>query len=222
MTKNSLTLAVAFAALASLSAKAQGIIAYDNTTGYQNTVTSRGNTEIGDEINLTTGATTLTDFQFEYNYSGPVSGNPAGSGVLRIYDKSGNGGLTPGNLLFQSDPFTLNAGFNQGAVHNLSVTVPGTIIWTVQFSGILGTGDNAGLLFYNGVGVGGGPGESFDDHWEFTGEVGNPTPHWVLTDNTGVIDNFGGRATAVPEPATVGLLLGGAAILGMAARRRKS
>ena len=45
MRKNSLTLAVAFAALASLSAKAQGTIAYDNTTGYENLVTSQGPVE---------------------------------------------------------------------------------------------------------------------------------------------------------------------------------
>jgi hypothetical protein len=228
MTKNSLTLAVAFAAIASLSAKAQGTVAYDNTTNAQKDasgniiVTGRGNTEVGDEINLLTGPSLLTDFQFEYNYTGPVPGNPAATGVLRIYDKTGNAGFTPGNLLFQSDPFTLISGFHQAAVHNLSVAVPGTIIWSVGFSGIAGTGDNAGLLFYNGVGVGGGPGESFDDHWEFTGESGNPTPHWVLTDNAGIIDNFGARATVVPEPATVGLLLGGAALLGLAARRRKS
>src|SRR5258706_16105471 len=96
MTKNSLTLAVAFAALASLSAKAQGIIAYDNTTGYQDTVTSRGNLEIGDEINLTTGASTLTDFQFEYDYTGAGGAG----GILRFYAKDAAGGLKPGTLLF--------------------------------------------------------------------------------------------------------------------------
>jgi hypothetical protein len=222
MTKNSLTLAVAFAALASLSAKAQ-IIAYDNTTGYQGTVTSRGNVEIGDEINLTTGASTLTDFQFEYNY---VGADPAASGVLRFYAKDGDAGalqdVLPGTLLFESASFTLQTGFHQGAVNNLSLAVPGTFIWTVQFSGISGSGDNAGLLFYNGVGVGGGPGQSFDDHWEFVGEVTNPTPHWVLTDNAGLIDNFGARVTVVPEPTTVGLLIGGAAVLGLAIRRRKA
>jgi hypothetical protein len=230
MTKNSLTLAVAFAALANLSAKAQNVVAYDNTTGYQGTVTSRGNTEIGDEINLTTGASTLTDFQFEYNYTGPVAGNPAATGVLRLYAKDGGGGTTPGTLLFESAPFTLQTGFNQGAVNNLSVAVPGTLIWTVDFDGIVGTGDSAGLLFYNGVGVGGGPGESFDDHWEFTGTTQIPAPHWALVDNGPTpdvggappIDNFGARVTVVPEPSTIALAIGGAALLGFAARRRKA
>src|ERR1041385_8815048 len=94
MTKNSLTLAVAFAALASLSAKAQ-FIAYDNSSTYEGSVTSRGNVEVGDEINLSTGASTLTDFQFEYNYTGPVAGNPDATGVLRFYAKDGtsSGGI---------------------------------------------------------------------------------------------------------------------------------
>src|SRR3954468_14601494 len=185
MTKNSLTLAVAFAALASLSAKAQ-IIAYDNSSTYEGSVTSRGNVEVGDEITLSTGATTLTDFQFEYNYTGPIAGNPDATGVLRFYAKDGNGGLTPGTLLFESGPFTLQAGLHQGAVNGLSLAVPGTFIWSVDFDGIVGTGDNAGLLFYDPPTVG----SSFNDHWEFVGEPGNPTPHWVLTDNPGLIDNF--------------------------------
>jgi hypothetical protein len=218
MTKNSLTLAVAFAALASLSAKAQ-IIAYDNTSNYQNVVSSQGNIEIGDEINLTTGASTISDFQFEYNYNG--AGTP--TGILRIYAKDANSGLAPGTLLFQSGSFTLQNGFHQGAVNNISLAVPGTIIWSVDFAGI-GAGENAGLLYYNGVGVGAGPGQSFDDHWEFTTDPNNPSlpPHWVLFDTPGVIDNFGARVTTVPEPTTVGLLMGGAALLGLAARRRKA
>lgn len=217
MTKNSLTLAVAFAALASLSAKAQ-FIAYDNSSTYEGSVTSRGNVEVGDEINLSGGAATLTDFQFEYNYTGPVAGNPDATGVLRFYAKDGNGGLTPGTLLFESAPFTLQAGFHQGAINGQSIAVPGTLIWSVAFNGIAGTGDNAGLLFYDPPTAG----SSFDDHWEFTGEVNNPTPHWVLTDNPGLIDNFGARVTVVPEPTTVGLLIGGATLLGIAARRRKA
>jgi hypothetical protein len=217
MTKKTLTLAVAFAALAGFSAKAQ-TIAYDNTTNYQNAVTDRGNLEVGDEINLTTGAATLTDFQFEYNYN-QGSGAGGATGVLRFYAKDANSGLKPGTLLFESAPFTLASGFHQGAVNNVSVPVPGTFIWAVDFDGITGgaTGDSAGLLFYNGVTVGGGPGQSFDDHWER-----DVNGVWQLADNANLIDNFGARVTVVPEPTTVGLLLGGAALLGIAARRRKS
>jgi len=109
-------------------------------------------------------------------------------------------------------------------VNGLSLAVPGTFIWTVAFNGIVGTGDGAGLLFYDPPAVG----SSFDDHWEFTGTTDNPTPHWVLADNQEIIngaelvDNFGALVTVVPEPTTVGLLIGGAALLGIAARRRKA
>lgn len=214
MTKKCLTLAVATAALASLSAKAQ-VIAYDNSTGYQNTVTDRGNIELGDEINLTTGASTLTDFAFEYNYSG----GDGATGVLRLWDKAGN---LPGTLLFQSSSFALQSGFHTASVNGLSLAVPGTLVWTVDFDGI-GTGETAGLLFYNGVGVGSGPGQSFDDYWENLGTVA--APNWALSEtpaSAGLIDNFGARVTVVPEPTTVGLLIGGAAVLGLAARRRKA
>ena len=214
---NSLTLAVAFAALASLSAKAQSLIAYDNTTSYQNMVSSRGAIEIGDEINLIGGANTITSFAFEYNFTGTGA---APTAFFRIWDKTGAGGLAPGNLLLQSAQFTLEAGFHTVTLDNLSLAVPGTIIWTVDFDGAFPGSDNAGLLFYNGVGVGGGPGQSFDDHWENLGTVA--APNWVLADNAGVIDNFGARVTVVPEPGTIALFVGGAAVLGLAARRRKS
>lgn len=219
MTKKSLTLAVATAALASLSAKAQ-VIAYDNTTGYQGRVTALGNSEVGDEINLTTGASTLTDFAFEYNYSG----GDGATGVLRLWAKDAAGNLAPGTLLLQSTPFVLQSGFHSASVNGLSLSVPGTLIWSVDFDGLAGA-ESAGLLFYNGVGVGSGPGQSLDDYWENTGTVA--VPNWVLreTDNVAfpnVIDNFGARVTVVPEPTTVGLLVGGAALLGLAARRRKA
>src|SRR5204863_601094 len=115
-----------------------------------------------------------------------------------------------GNLLLQSDPFNLQNGFHQGLLTGLSVSVPGTFIWTVDFDGVTGA-DNAGLLFYNGVTVGGGPGQSFDDHWENTGTVA--LPNWVLMDQATVIDNFGARVTVVPEPGTIALLAGGAAVM---------
>lgn len=215
MTNKSLTLAVAAAALASLSAKAQ-IIAYDNTTGYQNVVTARGNTELGDEINLTTGATTLTRFQFEYNYSG----GDGATGILRLWARDGGpNGLLPGTLLLQSDPFALVAGFNQADVNGLSLDVPGRLVWTVDFDGLAGA-ETAGLLFYNGVGVGEGPGQSTDDYWENQGTVA--VPDWALMVTGGIVDNFGARVTVVPEPTTVGLLIGGVAMLGLAARRRKA
>lgn len=216
MTKsNSLTLAVAMATVATFSAKAQ-FIAYDNTSNYQGIVSSRGETEIGDEVSLIGGANVVTEFRFEYNFTGA---NDAGTGIVRFYDKTGAGGLAPGNLLMESSPFNLQNGFNQGVITGLNVAVPGTFIWTVDFDGIDGA-ETAGLLFYNGVTVGGDPGQSFDDHWENANESG--APNWVLGNNTdfGVVDNFGARVTVVPEPGTMALFALGAAAL--IARRRKA
>lgn len=216
MTKtNSLTLAVAVATLASFSAKAQ-FIAYDNTSNYQGVVTSRGNTEVGDEINLVGGGAVVTAFQFEYNFTGP---NDGATGIVRFWDKTGGGGLAPGAILLESSPFNLQNGFHQGSLDNLNVLVPGTFIWSVDFDLVDG-GENAGLLFYNGVGVGSDPGESLDDHWENLGSAASP--NWVLANNTdfGVVDNFGARVTVVPEPGTMALFALGAAAL--IARRRKA
>jgi hypothetical protein len=227
---NSITLIVALAAWTGLSARGQSAlfddlgrpIVYENTTNYQDARTSRGNLEVGDEINLFGGATTVAEFRFEYVYTGT---SPAAQGILRFYAKDDAGGLKPGTVLFESAPFTLANGFHTGIVPDLNLAMPGTFIWSVQFSGITVGVDDAGLLFYNGVSTGPSagtstaPGSSFDDHWER-----NPAnlSEWLLTDNSGLIDNFGARVITVPEPTTVALLIGGAAVLGLAARRRKA
>jgi hypothetical protein len=197
-------------------------IAYDNTSGYQGTVTSRPNIEVGDEINLIGGPATMTRFQFEYNATGMIGGE---FGVVRIYDMRESSiprdyPFLPGNLLFESQPFTLLDGFHQGSIDNLSLAVPDRIVWSVEFSGITAPGSNAGLLFYHGVEVSGAPGGSFDDHWEFIASVGNPTPHWVLVDNDlPLIDNFGARVTAIPEPSSFALMIIGGVFMARSARR---
>src|SRR4051812_167420 len=101
MTKsNSLTLAVAVATLAGFTTKAD--VVYDNTTNYQNTRTSKGNLELGDEINLTSGATTVTEFRFEYAYTGT---SPSAQGIVRFYAKDAASGLKPGTVLLETAPF---------------------------------------------------------------------------------------------------------------------
>jgi hypothetical protein len=196
-------------------------IAYDNTTEYEGYVTSRGNTEIGDEINLLSGPATMTRFQFEYSAVGITT---EATGIVRFYSMKQVSApheqpFQPGTLLFESEPFPLLNGFHQGSIDNLSLDVPEKFVWSVAFSGLQGTGDNAGLLFYNGVEVAGGPGQSYDDHWEFNGSISNPFPHWQLVDNPGVIDNFAARVTTVPEPGCIRLMAAGVFAIGFAARR---
>jgi hypothetical protein len=217
MMKKTLSLAVAVATLAGYSTQAADVTAYDNTASYQGLVSSRGTREIGDEINLGLPST-LTSISFEYHYAG-VTG--AASGILRVRDIAL--GDTPGSILLQSNPFSLENGFHSASVTGLSLDVNSRIVWSVEFTGTVSEGgaNNAGLLFYTGAPVADVPGGSTDDHWENNGTAASPI--WVLADNAGgIIDNFGARVTVVPEPGTVAMLgLGGLALVA-AARRRKA
>lgn len=230
MTKTtSLTLALAAAALGTFTAKADSIV-YDNTATAQtsggdliySSASAAGNKEFGDEINLSGGATTVTRFQFEYVYTG--SSGDGATGVLRFYDMIPAGaGFKPGNLLLQSTPFQLanpaafdaNGGY-QGDTGAISVAVPGRFVWSVEFN--FAAGATGGLLLYNGAGVGSGPGQSLDDHWEST-SAGN---NWNLYNYALGVDNFNARVTAVPEPGTVALISMGSLGLMALARRRKA
>lgn len=215
---NGILFALALAATTG-SAKAADVIGYDNTASYQGQFSNRGNFEVGDQIRLSTGPSTLTSFQFEYNFTG-VDG--AATGTLRFWDLSGTtagGGPAPGNLLFQSDVFNLNNGFNQAFVTNISLSVPESFVWTVDFNGVDGA-EQAGLLFYNGATVGNGPGQSEDTSWENT-STDPGTVTWALVNTPSVFDNFGARVYVVPEPTTIALIATGGALVGLAARRRR-
>jgi hypothetical protein len=228
---NGLLFAAALAATAG-SAKAQ-VIGYDNSATYQGQYSNRGNVEVGDEIRLNTGGpSVVTRFDFEYNFSGPNgSAVPAGgsaTGILRFWDNTGitvENRVAPGNLLFESSPFTITANANPAIVShhafvdNISVLVTETFYFSVDFNGV-DAGEEAGLMFYSGAGVGSGPGQSLDESWENRGS--GSTAQWVLVNTPGVFDNFGARVTVVPEPGTIALGIAGAAVLGLAARRRKA
>jgi hypothetical protein len=212
--RNCVLFSIGTALLAAAPAKAQ-TFAFDNTSNYQNLTSDRGTIEIGDEVNLTTGPATMTEFVFEYLYTGTDTGSATVQ--VRFYDKTGNAGTTPGNVLFQTVPFTIQSGFNAVNITGMSVPVPGRLIWTADFEGLSGPQPNAGLLFYNGVSVGDGPGQSRDDHWE---NLGTPiAPNWALINTAGVVDNFGARITVIPEHGT-SAVVAGLALAGFAAIRR--
>src|SRR5688572_10589844 len=90
MTKtNTVTLAIAALALAA-PAFGQEVIVYDNSSGFANLVTTRGNTEIGDQIILSNPSLNYIDrFEFEYNYA-QGNGDGIATAQIRFYAMNGN------------------------------------------------------------------------------------------------------------------------------------
>jgi hypothetical protein len=222
MTKSkSVILAIAAAGLAGLSVQAQ-VVAYNNAVGYptvngEKIYTDVHFPEIGDEINLTTGPSTVVNFQFEYRYTGPTSDSAIG--ILRFYalEPAAAGGFLPAATpLLESAPFDLVNGDHTVNTGDISVAVPGRFVWAVTFLNT-GGGTPAGLIFGTGAPVSDGPGGSGPDHWER-----DPVNGWNLYDSALGIDNFRALVTVVPEPGTVALMVAGGAALLASARRRKA
>ena len=82
-------------------------------------------------------------------------------------------------------------------------------------------GEGAGLLFYSGATTGSDPtflDPTLGSQQHFT--VRNVGGSWQLINHDGVVDNLGVRFTAVPEPSTFALMLGGLAMFGFLRRRK--
>ncbi len=231
--------AVCLAASVLLGASASAAIIYDNTETFTGRITGEeSGTEIGDVVVFGGTDRILTDFQFEYFVGGPggtaASGNEMAQVFLRAMDgpSNGAGGNLPGTILWQSGQFSLESGYHQIDITGLNVTVPNSVAWTVVFTGIdngnpdVTTDDElAGLLFYLDSNTEGGVNPTFFDSVSnqqepYTIRRGTDGG-WELLNHPNVVDNLGARFTAVPEPTTWALLLGGLATIGLL-RRRKS
>jgi hypothetical protein len=198
-------------------------IAYDNSTSYLANRYWAVDTQFGDEINLSTTTTDrlLKTFKFEYWLSHDVNSNE--TVTLFLYNNNGadyfggTGNPTPGTVLYQSDAISIPNG-QRTIIFDLStnnITVPNRMTWAVQFGGVTGS-EQVGLLMYNPPTVG----SSLDDYWEKVGST------WTLKNfdsaHGGPVANFGAQViTVVPEPSTVLLGIVGAAVLGLAMRRRR-
>jgi hypothetical protein len=190
-------------------------VVYNNSTPSGNQFLPN-TVQYGDEITLGGSARTITQFQFEYYFSG--AGDSSKTFGFNLYANDGDtvvagrSAFAPSTLLYSTSA-NLQSGFNTVTISGISVNVPDTVTWTVSFSG-LGVGEEAGLLL-------GGPtpsvGASFNDFWEFDGSV------WSLKQINGgaPVANFIARVEAVPEPGTILTMLGGLAVLGVAAYRRR-
>ena len=212
MTKATFALAF-FLGLELISLPLQGqIFVFDNTTNPSGGITGGFNdVEVGDEINLIGGATTITEFTFHYYYNSA----PGAKATVRFYDTTAIGGL-PGNTLYSSGPLDLPIASTGGTltISGMSVPVPARIIWAVAFD--TPSFGEVGLLAYNGVGIGDGPGQSRDDYWQNLG--GPNAPAWALRNN-GLINNYGARLTAIPEPMAAPVVAGVSLLLFIGVRR---
>ena len=209
----------AIAALGVCSQSVRAALVYDNTT---TRVPARygsiSGAEFGDEIILSSGATTITNFSIEYfgtNFNGDETLR------VRIYAMNGptngfsNNSATPGTTLFDSGAFNVTQ--TAGATllfDSVNFAVPGQIAWTVEFGNVVAP-ELGGLNVYNPPTVG----NNFDDFW-----VKDAGSSWGLHSFTnGTPANFGARFEAVPEPGTFQLgLVAGLVLLGGALYRRRA
>ncbi|MEK7686422.1 MAG: PEP-CTERM sorting domain-containing protein [Verrucomicrobiota bacterium] len=174
--------------------------------------------EFGDEIDLAGTDRLVTEFRFEYFLKLGASGNEQGR--LAIYSQNGANitqgsvlAIAPGTLLYDSGNFSLASGYQQYISPALSFQAPNTLTWAVTFSG-LDAGEDVGLLLSDTPQTG----ASFRDFWQK-----NSSGNWGFfeMDGGGTKANFVAKVTAVPEPGTLALLVGGLAWLGFLGYRRK-
>jgi hypothetical protein len=214
--------ALTLTTLLSASSLAQTVI-YDNTETITSFRTAEPNgTAYGDFAIFSGTARTLTTFQFDYFLSTGNSGNEMAQ--VHLYALNGN---VPGALLYSSSPFEITAnrtaiGYGQRQIGDLSLAVPDSLAWTVTFTGLEGA-EGAGLLFATDSN---GPGSNptfldpvLNTQQHFTVRRGTDGS-WALLNTDGVEDNLSVRFTAVPEPTTWALMLGGLAMFGLARRRK--
>ena len=220
--------ALTLTSLLSAATSAQSVI-YDNTETLTNFRTDEANgAEYGDFAIFSGTDRTLTTFQFDYFLSSGNSGNEMA--VVNFYALDGateQGTTLPSTLLYTSGPFEISSGrtavgFGQRQIGDLSLTVPDSIAWTVTFTGLEGA-EGAGLIFAtDSNGPGANPtflDSSLGTQQHFTARR-EADGTWTLFNTDGVEDNLSARFTAVPEPTTWALMLGGLAVFGLARRRK--
>jgi len=169
--------------------------------------------EAGDQITLFGPQRTLSQFQFEYYFSGTTVSTQ--TWTLRLYANDGTTN-SPGSALYLGEARPISLGPNGYTRETINfplssnlVTLPDTFTWAVQFSN-LGPGQTAGLL------VSGPPivGSSFNDFWQR-----DSSGVWsTMKINGAPFSDFVAQVSAVPEPGV--LALGGLGALLLAGFRR--
>jgi hypothetical protein len=211
---------LAVSALLGTTASGQNII-YDNTSGSLGQRTGEGNAEIGDAAVFTGTDRTISQVSFEYFVSPGGSGNETAQFFLYALDAANN---LPGTLLYSSPTFNLvpgtPAGFGTATISGIAVDVPDQVGWSVSFNGLEGT-EQAGLLFYNPPSAGSSPTFDPGDGTQHDFFLRHNVSGWQVLDTPNLVDNLNVRFTAVPEPSTLALIVGGLVTMGLIRRRKE-
>ena len=223
-TGSNLAACLAATVLLGASASAQEVI-YENTTGGLNVVSDQGTAQIGDMVSFAGSARTVTEFAFEYYVNPSASGNESFQVFIRNHD--GSGGF-PGSVIYDSgllNTATITGGLDENGfgtfrATGLSLEVPESVTWSVAFSGF--EAGEGGLRFAGDAEVGMSPrfdngtfGASGSDFYLRMGNEG-----WEVLTQGELVENFAASFTAVPEPSTWALLIGGLATFGFIRRRK--
>ena len=176
-----------------------GLVVYDNPRGVKGDI-QLASGGIGDEFTLDGSQRIINQIQFEYF----AALNPFESdqkGVLNVYANNGpvtggGGPKKPGDLLFESDAFSLRAGYNMVTVSDLRVRVPEeitSVTWVLEFSGLTNIG-KVGLLLHDEP----DSGASAGTYWLNAGT--KATPDWQLQTPANGRGNFSARVAAQTPP----------------------
>lgn len=145
------------------------------------------NYELGDEVNLAIAESSAVIKSISFDYYAEVPVGQTRTGVLRIYAIDGADWdigakiiRTPGQPLFESQPFSLQ---NGGYTVNMplpNLTVPKTIVWAVEFRGVKQINGDRAALYATDV-SNPSVGSSYNDYWVNAEDTGwalfNVSPH---------------------------------------------
>ncbi len=176
-----------------------GLVVYDNPRGVKDDI-QLASGGIGDEFTLDGSQRVINQIQFEYF----AALNPFDSdqkGVLYFYANNGpltgeGGSKKPGDLLFESDAFSLRAGYNMVTVSDLFVQVPEestSVTWALEFSGLTNIG-KVGLFLHDEP----DKGASAGNFWLNVGT--KAAPDWQLQTPANGRGNFSARVAAQTPP----------------------
>ena len=176
-----------------------GLVVYDNARGAKGEI-QFASAEIGDEFTLGGSHRVINEIQFEY-FAALNPFETTQKGTLRFYANNGlvtgeGGPKKPGDLLFESDTFSLRAGYNMVTVSDLRVRVPeevGSVTWAFEFTGVTNIG-KVGLLMHNEP----AKGASANTFWLNTGT--KAAPDWQLQNPADGRGNFSARIAAQTSP----------------------